>query len=316
MAYNQILITGSNGFLGSWVAKEIISQNLFSEVITIDRDDFDLTDETSIKQIFKKYRPDVLINCAGILGGIDFMQQYPGEIFFQNTKMNILLMEYSRINDVKKFIQIGSASEYPESQSIPFKERQLWDGLPEKIIRPYAMAKKIQIIQQEAYFIQYGFKSIHLILPNLYGPGDHFTEDRSHVIPSMIRKIFFAKNYGKKEVVFWGDGSQKREFLFIKDAAEAIIKSINYNSIQPLNIGSEEEITIKDLSNFIKDIIDFKGVILWDTNKPSGQERRKLDTLNSHNSIGFKASVTLYDGLNETIKWYKKNILTQDAKQN
>ena len=306
MIQKQVLITGGKGFLGSWVNKELRKRSFFNKIISIDKDDFDLTDENDVKLLFKRYNPELVIHCAGILGGIEYMSEYPGEIFYKNIKMNILLMEYARINNVKKYIQIGSSSEYPESINLPYKESHLWNGLPEMIIRTYAMAKKIQVIQQEAYFRQYGFNSVHLILSNLYGPGDYFSKDRSHVIPSMIRKILSAKESGKKEVVFWGDGNQKREFLFIQDAAEAIIRAIEYNSIQPLNIGSDEEVTIKNLSKMIKSIIDYKGVIQWDTEKPSGQKGRKLNTLNSMNSIGFKANVNLFDGLKKTIAWYKQ----------
>ena len=306
MIQRQVLITGGKGFLGGWVNKELKKRSLFKKIISIDKDDFDLTDENDVKSLFKIYNPEVVIHCAGILGGIEYMSEYPGEIFYKNIKMNILLMEYARINNVNKYIQIGSSSEYPETISSPYKESNLWDGLPEMIIRPYAMAKKIHLIQQEAYFKQWRFNSVHLILSNLYGPGDHFSEDRSHVIPSMIKKILSAKESGKKEVVFWGDGNQKREFLFIQDAAEAIIRAIEVNSTQPLNIGSDEEVTIKNLSKMIKTIIDYKGAILWDKEKPSGQKRRKLNTLNSENSIGFRAKVNLVDGLKETILWYKQ----------
>jgi GDP-L-fucose synthase len=304
MKNSKILITGAQGFLGGHVYTKLLNKQ-YNNVVKIDQEDFNLLNEVEIEKLFTQINPEIIIHCAGVLGGIDFIKQFPGEVFYKNAKMNLLLMEYSRIYGVKKFIQIGTASSYSDNAKIPFNEKDLWKDLPEDIIRPYSIAKIIQIIQQEAYKKQYNFNAIHLLLANLYGPKDSFCPPR-HVIPTMIKKISEAKKTGQKKLVFWGNGNQEREFLYIEDAAEAIVLAMEkYNSINPINIGSGDTIKIKNLAQLLKDQIGFKGDILWDTNKPTGQIIRQLDNSKAKKAINFEAKTPLEIGLEKTISWYK-----------
>jgi GDP-L-fucose synthase len=255
--------------------------------------------------MYEEMKPDIVIHLAAVVGGIGANRAHPGKFFYDNAIMGIQLIEYARKYDIEKFVQIGTICAYPKYTSVPFKEENLWDGYPEETNAPYGLAKKMLLVQLQAYRQEYGLNGIFLLPVNLYGPGDNFDLESSHVIPAMIRKFVEAKEKGEKEVVLWGDGSPTREFLYVEDAAEGIILATEkYDKPDPINLGAGFEISIKDLANKIKELVGYEGKTTWDTTKPNGQPRRMLDTTKAKQEFGFEAKIDFDDGLNNLAKWF------------
>lgn len=301
----KILITGGAGFLGVHLIKKLNERGVSKKNISIPRSKkLDLRILENCKKAVKGI--DIVIHLAGNVGGIGYNREKPGELFYDNLIMGIQLMEEARKAGVKKFVGIGTICQYPKHAKVPFKEDDLWNGYPEETNAPYGLAKKMLLVQAQAYREQYGFNAIHLMPVNLYGSGDNFDPKSSHVIPSLIKKFVDAGRKEDGEVVVWGTGKPTREFLYASDAAVAIILATEkYNKPEPVNIGSSFEISIKNLAELIKKLTGFKGKIVWDTLKPDGQPRRKLDTTRAKKEFGFESLVPFEEGLKETIKWYE-----------
>ncbi len=303
----RILVTGGAGFLGSHLVqklKEKGSKNIFIPT----HDKFDLREKQDIIRMYEEAHPDILIHLAARVGGIGANMEYPGEFFYDNLIMGIQLMEYARRYSVEKFVGLGTICAYPKFTKVPFKEEDLWNGYPEETNAPYGLAKKMLLVQAQAYRKQYGFNAIYLLPVNLYGPGDKFHPEYSHVIPGIIRKCFEAIENKEDEIVLWGTGKPTREFLYVEDCAEAIcLATEKYNKSEPLNIGSGLEISIKDLAKLIVELTGFKGRVTWDRAKPDGQPRRCLDTSNAQREFGFRAETDFKEGLKKTIDWYREN---------
>jgi GDP-L-fucose synthase len=303
----KFLVTGGAGFLGSFIIDKLIERGVERKNIRIPRSkDSDLRVWENCKEAVKDI--DIVVHLAAMVGGIGFNMKYPADLFYDNAMMGIQLLEASRLAGVKKFIGVGTVCSYPKFTPVPFKEDDLWNGFPEETNSPYGIAKKILIVQQQAYRAQYGFNSIYLIPVNLYGPRDHFDPEDSHVIPALILKFSEAKRNNEGKVTVWGTGSVSREFLYVEDAAQAILDATkNFNKPDPVNIGTSEEIMIKDLVYLIKDLVGYKGDVVWDSQKPDGQPKRKLDISKAQEEFGFKAKVNLEEGLQKTISWFNKN---------
>ena len=302
--HSSILITGSTGFLGRRVVY-VLHRKGYNCIRAIGSKDYDLRNLEDVKKAVTGI--DVIIHLAADVGGIGYNQKNPGSLFYNNLVMGVTLMEEARKAGVKKFVAIGTVCAYPKITPIPFREEDLWSGYPEDTNAPYGLAKKMLLVQSQAYRQQYDFNSIYLLPVNLYGPEDNFDPNNAHVIPDLIRKIYDAKLHNDKSVVLWGTGNPTREFLYVDDAAEGIVLAMeNYDGGEPVNLGSSFEISIKDLANKIKGIIDFKGEIEFDSSKPDGQPRRKLDTSRAKKYFGFKSKVTFDEGLVKTDKWYKR----------
>ena len=304
----KVLITGGYGFVGRCVVQKLCEKGLSkNQLVLFHKSEFDLRKEEDVKRLFEVNKDiNIVIHLAGDVGGIGYNRKFPGSVFYNNIMMNTLLIEYSRSNEVEKFVGVGSACAYPKFSHVPFKEGELWDGYPEETNASYGLAKKMILIQGQAYREQFGFNAIHLLMINLYGPGDNFDLENSHVVAGLIRKFVDAKREGRGEVVVWGTGQVSREFLYVEDAAGAILLAAEkYDKPEPVNIGAGFEISIKDLVDLIVELTDFKGKVLWDTSKPDGQPRRKLDTSRAKKEFGFKAQIKLEEGLERTITWYK-----------
>lgn len=303
----KILVTGGAGFLGSFVVKKLIERGVPKENIFIPRSkDFDLLKWENCQKVVKD--KDVVIHLAAKVGGIGFNQKYPGELFYDNLIMGVQLMEAARQAGIEKFVAIGTICAYPKFTPVPFKEEDLWSGYPEETNAPYGLAKKMLLVQAQAYRQQYGFNAIYLLPVNLYGPGDNFNPESSHVIPALIKKVADAKKENKDFIEVWGTGKATREFLYVEDAAEGIILATEkYDKPDPINLGSGMEISIKDLVETICRLMNFKGEIRWDTLKPDGQPRRCLDVTRAEKEFGFKAKTDFETGLKRTIEWYLEN---------
>lgn len=302
----RILVTGGAGFLGSFVIEKLKERGVSEENIRIPKSkNMDLRKlENCIKAV---KGIDIVIHLAAKVGGIGYNQKYPGTLFYDNAIMCIQLMEASRDEGVEKFVAMGTICAYPKFTPVPFKEDNLWNGYPEETNAPYGLAKKMLLVQSQAYRQQYGFNSIYLLPVNLYGPGDNFDPEQSHVIPALIKKMFDAKLEGRNEVIVWGTGKATREFLYVEDAAEGIILAAErYNKPDPVNLGGGFEISIKELVEFIAELVVFDGEIKWDTSKPDGQPRRCLDVSRAWREFGFKAKTDFREGLRKTIEWYKE----------
>lgn len=303
----KIVVTGGAGFLGSYVVDKLKKHGA-SDIFIPRSKEFDLRSRDFCRKVVKG--ADIVIHLAAQIGGIGFISQHQGEVFYNNLVMGVELMEAARIERVEKFISIGTACEYPEVVPLPFKEKDLWKGSPEDVTAPYGWAKKMLIIQGQAYKKQYGFNSIHLIPVNLYGPGDNFNRKSAHVIPSLIKKIIEARDLGSKTVEVWGTGGATREFLYVDDVAEGIVLATqNYEGTSPVNLGSGIETSIKEVTELIMEIVGYKGVIKWNPNRPDGQPRRQLDIVKAKKEFGFVAKTNLRDGLKKTIDWYQKHKL-------
>ncbi|MCM8822854.1 MAG: GDP-L-fucose synthase [Candidatus Omnitrophica bacterium] len=307
-AGKKVLITGGFGFLGSRVVNILTSFQNKPQLILFHKKDFDLRNESQVKRLFQHNKGiDIVIHMAGDVGGIGYNRAYPGEICFNNLMMNTLVMEYSRRYGVKKFVGIGSVCSYPKFAPVPFMEENLWDGYPEETNAPYGLAKKMMLVQGQAYRNQFNFNAIHLLMINLYGPGDNFDPEDSHVIAGLVMKFCEARINNYNSVTVWGTGRASREFLYVDDAARAIVLATErYDEPEPVNIGSGKEILVRDLVNLIADLTDFKGEIIWDTTKPDGQPRRCLDVSKAELKFGFKAKTSLREGIKKMVSSYMK----------
>lgn len=309
----RICVTGGAGFLGSFLVQSLREAGC-TDVFVVKHEEYDLTSEAAVKRLFEDARPEVLFHLAAVVGGIGANQANPGWFFYANAIMGIQLLEYARRYGVEKSIIIGTVCAYPNLAPIPFHEESLWEGYPEVTNAPYGIAKKMLLVQCQAYRKQYGMNAIYLLPGNIYGPRDNFDVSSSHVIPAMIRNMLEANARRAGEIVCWGDGTPTREFLYAEDAAQGILKAAQrYEGAAPVNLGSGEEISIKDLAELIAELCEYKGRITWDTSKPNGQPRRKLDTTRAEHCFAFRAKTPLRDGLTETIAWYKKHLAAVSA---
>jgi GDP-L-fucose synthase len=305
LASKRILVTGGAGFLGSHIVERLRALGC-SQIATPRRRDVDLTRETAVEKLFHDFMPQVVIHAAAAVGGIGANRDNPGRFFYENAIMGILVIEACRRHAVEKTVVLGTICAYPKFTPVPFREDELWNGYPEETNAPYGVAKKALLVQCQSYRQQYGMNAIYLLPVNLYGPRDNFDLDSSHVIPALIRKCMEARNRGAAEITLWGDGSPTREFLYVDDAAEAIVAATDrYESAEPVNIGSGQEISIRDLAERIAKLTDFHGRIIWDDTKPNGQPRRGLDVSRAEREFSFRARTSLDDGLTRTIDWYQ-----------
>ena len=304
---DTILFTGGQGFLGSHTL-DTFKRNGATHLITPSIDDVDLRKESDVKKLFKTHPDvDIVIHIAADIGGIKYSSTHPGRQYYNNIMMNTLVLHYSYLNKVKKFVGIGSVCEYPEVTPIPFKESYIWNGYPVPTNDAYGLSKRSLLAHSIAYKKEYGFNAVHLLPINMYGPRDNFSLENSHVIPALIIKFFEAVQTNKKTVQVWGTGEASREFLYVKDAAEAIMLATQkYNSVEPVNIGTGNEIKIKDLATLIAELCGYHGDIHFDTGEPEGQLRRQLDVSKAKQSFGFTAKTSLKEGLQETIEWYRQ----------
>jgi GDP-L-fucose synthase len=301
----RVLLTGGGGFLGSFI-RERLEREHPAEVLAPRKRELDLLDATAVRSYLAESKPDVIIHAAAVVGGIGANRMHPGKFFYENALMGIQLIEEARRAGVGKFVCLGTVCAYPKYTPIPFREDDLWNGYPEETNAAYGMAKKALLVQLQAYRDEYGCNGIFLLPVNLYGPGDNFDLTSSHVIPAMIRKFAEARDGGDAEVVLWGDGSPTREFIYAEDAADGIvIAAERYDDREPVNLGSGEEISIRDLARTIADATKFRGRIVWDPAKPNGQPRRRLDVSRARERFGFRARTSLADGLARTIEWYE-----------
>ena len=305
----RVVVTGGGGFLGRVVVEQLRHKGC--KHITVPRSEqFDLRKTSAIRRLYTRACPDMVIHLAAVVGGIGANLENPGKFFYDNLMMGVELMEQARRMGIDKFVAIGTICAYPKFCPVPFKEDNLWDGYPEETNAPYGLAKKMLLVQSQAYRQQYGFNSIYLLPVNLYGPGDNFSRSSSHVIPALIRKCVEAKALGSKQITVWGTGRATREFLYVDDAARGIILAAEkYNSSQPVNLGAGFEISIKKLVDLIVKLTKFKGDIIWDAGKPDGQPRRCLDTTRARKEFGFEAKVPFETGLKKTIAWYERNCI-------
>lgn len=309
LSSKRILLTGGSGFLGSKVTMKLVNAGVKEENIKIPRSkEMDLRIwENCVKSVKDV---DMVIHLAAKVGGIGFNLKFPGELFYDNAIMGIQLMEAARQAGVEKFVTVGTVCAYPKFATTPFKEDDLWEGYPEETNAPYGIAKKALLVQSQSYREQYGFNAVYLIPVNLYGPGDHFDLEYAHVIPALILKFFDAKRRKQERVTVWGSGKPTREFLYVEDAALGIVMAAAmYDKRDPVNIGSGEEIRIRELVYMVKEMVGYEGDVEWDSKRPDGQPRRKLDVSKAKEEFGFVARTPFNEGLQNTIKWYEKNML-------
>ena len=319
MIHKRILVTGGAGFLGSFVVEKL-KQRGCPNIFVPRTKEYDLVQMEAVKRVYSDSKPDIIIHLAAVVGGIGANQKNPGKFFYDNLIMGVQMMEIGRQFGIEKFVALGTICCYPKFTPVPFKEENLWNGYPEETNAPYGLAKKMLLVQSQAYRQQYGFNSIFLMPVNLYGARDNFDPKFSHVIPAIIRKCLEAQCHSEEKsdeesqasITVWGTGKVTREFLYVEDCAEAIILATEkYNKSEPVNIGAGFEISIKDLVNLIAKLTGFKGKIIWDTTKPDGQPRRMLDTTKAEKEFGFKAKTSFEEGLRRTIDWYLKNCLNR-----
>ena len=307
LATKRICVTGGAGFLGTHLIRRLTEHGA-KEIFVPQFPEYDLVREADIIRMIDTAKPDIIIHLAAKVGGIGANREKPGEFFYDNLMMGVQLIHQSWLKGVEKFVAIGTICAYPKYTPIPFKEEDLWNGYPEETNAPYGLAKKMLLVQSQAYREQYGYNSIFLLPVNLYGPRDNFNPASSHVIPALIKKCVEARNAGASEIVVWGTGNASREFLYVADCAEAIVLAAErYDGAEPVNVGAGFEIKIKDLVPLVAKLTGFQGKIVWDATKPDGQPRRMLDTSRAEKFFGFKAQVGFEQGLRETIAWYEQN---------
>ena len=304
LADKRVVVTGGAGFLGSFVVEKLRERGC-KEIFIPRSGQYDLVDRDACRRLYKDAKPDVVIHLAAKVGGIGANRENPGSFFYDNLMMGVQLIEEGRLYGLKKFVATGTICAYPKFTPVPFKEEELWNGYPEETNAPYGLAKKMLLVQSQAYRQQYGFNSIYLLPVNLYGPRDNFSPSSSHVIPALIKKCIDAKMAGEPSITVWGTGRATREFLYAEDAAEGILLATErYENSDPVNLGAGFEISIKDLVTLIVRLTGFAGEILWDATKPDGQPRRCLDTSLAQREFGFKAVTGFEEGLKKTIEWY------------
>ncbi len=303
----RVCVTGGAGFLGSYVVEKLQARGA-KEVFVPRIEQYNLVEKEAIQRMLKDARPDVILHLAALAGGIGANRARPAEFFYINLMMGVQLLHEAWRAGVEKFVAVGTICAYPKYTPVPFKEENLWDGYPEETNAPYGLAKKMLLVQAQAYRQQYGFNAIYPLPVNLYGPRDNFDLETSHVIPALIRKCVEAVERGEPQIVLWGDGSPTREFLYVEDAAEGLLLATErYDGPEPFNLGSGQETSIKQLAERIAQLTGFQGEIVWDTSKPNGQPRRALDTSRAERFFGFRAQMPLEEGLRRTIEWYKEN---------
>ena len=301
----RIAVTGGRGFLGSRVIAELKERGA-TNVSTFSSRDYDLTRQTEVTRMYQDLKPEVVIHLAARVGGIGANRENPGRFFYDNAIMGIEMMEQGRLSNVDKYVQVGTVCAYPKFAPIPFSEDDIWEGYPEETNAPYGLAKKMLLVQAQAYRQQYGFDAIYLLPVNLYGPGDNFDPSSSHVIPALIRKCIEARDSHARSITVWGTGVATREFLYVDDAARAIVLAAErYDGPEPVNLGSSSEISIRDLVTLIAKLTGFKGEIVWDSTKPDGQPRRKLNVERARKEFGFESRVSFEEGLRNTIDWFE-----------
>ncbi|MBN2303282.1 MAG: GDP-L-fucose synthase [Anaerolineae bacterium] len=301
----RVIVTGGAGFLGQNVVRELGSRGA-GEVYIADKDCYDLRQESDVLRMYQENPATMVIHLAATVGGIGINRERPGSFFYDNLMMGVLTLEHARQAGVEKFVSIGTICAYPKFTPVPFKEDDLWNGYPEETNAPYGLAKKMLLVQGQAYRQEYDFNAIYLLPVNLYGPGDNFNPRSSHVIPALIKKCIDAQNAGADHIVAWGDGSPTREFIYVEDAARGIVLAAErYNDPDPVNLGSGKEISIKDLVELVVELTGFTGEIRWDTTKPNGQPRRNLDTTRAKERFGFQAQMDFREGLARTIEQYR-----------
>jgi len=312
--YRKVVVTGGAGFLGRFVVERFKAcPNV--EVFVPRSHEYDLLQIDDVRRLLAETNPQLIVHLAAVVGGIGHNQQNPGRFFYDNLMMGTQLIEESRLHGVEKFVAIGTVCAYPKFTPVPFKEDDLWNGYPEETNAPYGLAKKMMLVQTQAYRTQYGFNGIFLLPANLYGPGDNFDLETSHVIPALIRKCVEARRNHAPFVEAWGSGKVSREFLYVEDCAEGIVRAASsYNGAAPVNLGSGEEIKISNLMETIARLTGYEGEIKWQTGKPDGQPRRQLDTSRAFTEFGFRARTSLNDGLRRTIDWYES--VSQNISQN
>jgi GDP-L-fucose synthase len=303
----RILVTGGAGFLGRYVVEKLLYVG-YKSILALRSSQTDLRSINHVEKLLRTFHPDIVIHLAATVGGIGANMANPGTFFYDNMMMGLNLIECSRVAGVRKFIHVGTVCSYPKDCPTPFKESDLWNGYPEETNAPYGIAKKSLFVMLDAYYKEYGFNSSILMPSNLYGPGDNFKPESSHVIPAIIKKMVEAKDSGASSVTCWGSGSATRDFLYVENAADAIVKSLSIDTKpQPINLGSGSEISIKDLTNLIASKVGFNGEILWDSSKPDGQPRRLLDTSLAQQILGWNPTTGLDEGLTRTVEWYASN---------
>lgn len=311
--YQRVTVTGGAGFLGRFVTEKLRAFAGVEVFIPRSRE-YNLIEKDDIVRLLDDSRPDLVIHLAAVVGGIGHNQKNPGKFFYDNLMMGVQLIEQSRLRGVKKFVAAGTVCAYPKFTTVPFKEDDLWSGYPEETNAPYGLAKKMMLVQSQAYREQYGFDSIFLLPANLYGPGDNFDLETSHVIPALIRKCVEARRSGAPFVEVWGSGKPSREFLYVEDCAEGIVKAAaKYDEADPVNLGNGREVVIRDLVEMIAQLAGFDGAIHWQSDKPDGQPRRQLDVSRAFEKFGFKAETSLEVGLKRTIDWYENTLVASAA---
>lgn len=303
----RVLVTGGSGFLGSHLLERLASREP-AAIMAPSAEEYDLTEVAAVRTMFRECRPDTVFHLAAQVGGIGANRDNPGRFFYANIAMGIHVIEEARLAGVDRYVQLGTICAYPKHTPVPFREEDLWNGYPEETNAPYGIAKKALLVQLQAYRAQYGFNGIYLLPVNLYGPRDNFDPATSHVIPALIRKMVEAKECDASEVVLWGTGSASREFLYVDDCARAVLLAAErYDGPEPVNVGTGDEITIRDLATLIAEIVGFEGRLTTDPSKPDGQPRRCLDTSRAAELFGFRAGVSLREGLTRTIDWYLRS---------
>ena len=298
-------MTGGKGFLGKHLFKKLHDKG-YQKIAIADLPEYNLVNLADVQRMYEDTKPEVVIHLAAKVGGIGFNQEHPASLFYENIMMGVQLIHEGYLRNIDKFVALGTICAYPKFTPVPFNEDDLWNGYPEETNAPYGLAKKMMLVQSQAYRQQYGFNSIFVLPVNLYGPGDNFNPRSSHVIPALIKRCVDAVASGEKELIVWGTGKATREFFYVEDAAEAIVLAMEkYNKSDPVNIGAGFEISIRDLVSLITELTGFKGRIIWDETKPDGQPRRMLDTTRAYREFGFKAQTDFREGLAKTIEWYR-----------